>query len=411
MKLDQLKNKRILILGLGKEGIDALKFFKKKFPTNLIAGADKNEKIKNKVTRVKYYLGNKYLDSIKNYDVVIKSPGIPLHVIKPLIKKNQHITSSTDIFLNNCQGLVIGVTGTKGKSTICTTIHNILKSGGYKSNLIGNIGKPTLKHLLKNDPSEIYVYELSSFQLAVATKSPDIAIILNIFKDHLDHHRNFKEYINSKGRIFKFQKKSDFLIYNRKDKIVRNLAKKAESQKISFTLENNNSELFKIIGDLFQISDRETREGIGKTKPLPHRMEFVGKCQNIFFYNDSAATIPEATIKAIGKLNPRIDTIIVGGLDKGFNLSELIKSISKSNIKNIVYFPDTGITISQEISRKELFPAQNMKSAVSIAFQKTKKGKICLLSPGAASFNMFKNYKERGNYFKKYVKNEEKQRR
>ncbi len=411
MKLEKLKNKKILILGLGEEGTDALDFIKIKYPKQIVAVADRNNKIK-KNKKVIYYTGENYLNKINEYDIIIKSPGIHLSKIKPFIKKNNIITSVTDIFLNNCRGLVIGVTGTKGKSSTCSLIYEILKSEKYKVNLIGNIGKPVLKYLINNDPQQIYIYELSSFQLALTNKSPDISIVLNIFKDHLDYHSSFNEYLECKKNIFKFQKQDDFLIYNKKDKTVRKMIEKAKSQKIPFTPDNNNIELFNVIGDLFRIDDSVVEKKIKKVKALPHRMEFLGKYNNIYFYNDSAATIPEATIKAINSLNNEINTIIIGGVDKGFNFNKLVKSILKSKIENVIYFPETGITIKNKIEKEtnkiKTFIAKDMKQAVMIAFKKTKKNRICLLSPAASSFNMFKNSKERGNLFKKYVKNEEK---
>jgi UDP-N-acetylmuramoyl-L-alanine---L-glutamate ligase len=396
MKLKELKNKKILIVGLGKEGTDALKFFKKLYPKQSVAVTD--EKMSNK---------KNYLKDIKKYDVIVKSPGIPLHSIKPLVNRKTIITSPSDIFLNNCQGLIIGVTGTKGKSTTCSLIHRILRKNKFKAELIGNIGKPVLGHLFKNDPDKIYVYELSSFQLATVSKSPQISIMLNLFKDHLDHHKDFQEYANAKKRIFQFQTKNDFLLYNNKDTKIKNLIKQAQSIKIPFSPINDNQQLFEIIGQLLQIPQKSIESEFEKKLILPHRLEFVGKHKKISFYNDSAATIPEATIRAIEKLSPNIDTIIVGGVNKGFDSQNLIKKIEQSGIKKLIHFPETGTVIAKKISSKiKTFPAENMKQAVSIAYQQTKENKICLLSPGASSFNMFKNYKQRGDLYRRYVKNE-----
>ncbi len=402
MKLEKIKNKKILVLGLGKEGIDVLKFLKTLFPEKEISAGDIDKKIKRDVSKVKYYLGDDYLKNIKRYNLIIKSPGIPLHQISPLVKKGTVVTSATDIFLNNCEGLVIGITGTKGKSTTATIIYNILKKSGFKAELIGNIGKPMLSYLLKDNPSKIYICELSSFQLASVTKSPQIAILLNIFKDHLDHHKNFKEYLECKKNIFRYQSKDDFLLFNEKDSLVKKMVKGVKPEKIAFS---GREELFEAISSLFKIPLSIVDKEVQEFKNLPNRLEFVGRYNGISFYNDSAATIPEATINAISLLGDDLETLIVGGVDKGFDFKELRKRISQSRIKNLICFPETGPVIARGLSERiNKFYVDKMSDAVDLAYQKTGKKKISVLSPGASSFNLFKNYKERGNIFKRCVK-------
>ena len=302
--------------------------------------------------------------------------------------------------------MVIGVTGTKGKSTTCSIIYKILESHKLNAFLIGNIGNPVLNLLFGDQEKKIYVYELSSFQIATITKSPDIVIFLNLFKDHLDHHRNFKEYSEAKKRIFKFQSKENILIYNKEDRLVKKLIEKAKSKKIPFNPSRNNFQVYEIIGKIFKIPKNKIQKEVKGFKSLPHRIEYIGQKKGIHFYNDSSATIPEATILAIKKLK-NINTIIVGGVDKGFDLNKLSREIAVSEIKNIIYFPETGIEIAEKVGKLnekiKLFPVYNMKEAVLISFRETRKNKICLLSPAASSFNMFKNLKQRGIIFKKYV--------
>ncbi len=419
MKIEELKDKKVLILGLAREGVDTLVFLQKKFPDQEIGLADRNDKIElSNLKKTNLHLGKDYLKSIKDYDIVIKSPGVPLNLIRPYIKKNQIITSQADIFLSSCKGLVIGITGTKGKSTTSTLIHKILKAKKLKAFLIGNIGKPALSYLLTDKEDKIYIYELSSFQLETATKSPQIAIILNFFKDHLDQHKDLQEYFNAKKRIALFQEENDFLIFNSKDPQVKKMTVSSKAQKLPFDPIRDrlkvkdklsiSGEPIAIIGEVFNIPKNIILSEINKFKPLKHRLEYVGKYKNIHFYNDSAATIPEAAISAINKLGKKLDTIIVGGADKGFSTKELSKAILDSSIRNIILFPETGKKIEKDIlkSKKKvnLFNANDMKEAVSICFSKNKKKGICLLSPAASSFNMFKNYKQRGDLFKKNVK-------
>jgi len=434
MKLKDLKNKKILILGFGKEGKDTLKFLRKIFPKKKIGIADKNLKIKkSKIKNVKWHLGKNYLKSLKNYDLIVKSPGIPIHLpeIEKAFKKGK-ITSQTEIFFQNCKGKIVGVTGTKGKSTTSNLIYKILKEGGLKVHLVGNIGKPPLSLLSSDSEGKIYVYELSSHQLYNLKKSPQIAVFLNVFPEHLDYYKNFREYLMAKANICLWQKKEDFLIYNFKDKNIKKIVKKSKAKKIpiknySNILQNIGISISKIplkgehnllniacaikVGEIFNIPKTKIKKAIQNFKGLPHRLEFLGAFKGIYFYNDSLSTIPETTIFALNTLGEKVQTLILGGYDRGLDFKNLAKRILKSKVQTLILFPDTGERILKEIlklnkkRRKiEAFFVDNMKDAVRLSFEKTQKGKICLLSPASPSFNLFTNYKERGNLFKKYVK-------
>lgn len=372
MKINDLKNKKVLVLGLGREGKSTLNFLKKHFPTKVIGVADQNQ-------------GENYLDSLKDYDVIIKSPGIPyLPEIKKVKRMGRIITSATNIFFENCKGKIIGVTGTKGKSTTTAMIYEVLKVGGLDVYIAGNIGKTALELLDNINRDSIVVYELSSFQLADLTKSPHIAVITNIYQDHLDWHGSFESYIKAKENISKFQSAKDVLISG-KDGI----------------------EAATAIGKLFKISKDKIKKAIKDFKPLPHRLEYIGEVKGIKFYNDSLATNPHATIYGLKLLGRDVETLIAGGFDRGVDYSILGPAIAKSKIKTLILFPNTGAKIEKAVreanGKQQIFNAKNMKEAVKLAFEKTSKGKICLLSPASASFNMFKDYEDRGNQFKKMV--------
>ena len=428
MKISELEKKRIVIVGFGREGKDTFWFLRKLYPNKILGIADRNSKLKIKNLKfVRWHLGKNYLKALKNYDIIIKSPGIPIHLpeIEKAYKEGK-ITSQTEIFFNNCQGKIIGVTGTKGKSTTSSLIYEILKSGGVKAYLVGNIEKPVLSFLLKDKPENVYVYELSSHQLYNLKKSPQIAVFLNIYPEHLDYYKNFREYANAKANITRYQTKNDYLVYNPENKIVREITKKSKAKKIAIAkklknylvekinLQNTNIIAAVMVAKIFGISEKNIKKAIKKFKPLPHRLEYVGKYQGIHFYNDSLATIPEATIVALDTLGDRVETIMLGGYDRNIDFKNLAKRVLKSKIKNIILFPTTGKHIWQEIikfsqkrtSKKLLknFFVDNMKEAVKLAFKYTSKGKICLLSCASASFSIFKDYKERGDLFKKYVK-------
>ena len=433
MKLDELKNKRILILGFGREGRDNFRFLRKLFPKKIIGVGDRLEfenldkKAKKlihneKFSRcVKLHLGDNYLKALKNYDVIIKSPGIPF---KELWKSDFHnfkkLTSQTEIFLENCPGRIIGITGTKGKSTTASLIYQILRRGGIKAHLVGNIGKPVLSLLFKATPNDIYVYELSSHQLYNLKKSPRVAVFLNIFPEHLDYYRNFNEYVKAKVNITKYQTKKDFLIYNSGDKLVREIAKKSRAIKIPIKGEyyELNKTAAKTIGKLFKIPSKVIEKAIREFKPLPHRLELVGTFKGITFYNDALSTIPETAILAMDALGKRVQTVFLGGFDRKIDFKKLAKHILKNkNIKNLIFFPTTGEKIWKEIIKlsggqtsansaklPKHFFVNNMPEAVRLAYQHTQKRKICLLSCASTSFSIFRDYKEKGNLFKKYVR-------
>ncbi len=404
MKLEDLKTKKILVLGVGREGKDTLAFLRKKFPSKTIGVADQK-------------FNKEYLQTLKDYDTIIKSPGISPHTIAPFITKKQTVTSQTDIFFENCEGTIIGITGTKGKSTTASLIFKVLKAGGLKAHLIGNIGEPVLSYLEKSGSNDIFVYELSSFQLTNLKQSPHIAVLLNVYPEHLDYYKgNFKEYAAAKANIAKYQTETDFLIYNKDDKNIAAIAKQSKAQKIPFgrlrnlvskSLETKflaPAEPARIIGKLFGIPRATIESAIRNFKPLPHRLERIGEYQNISFYNDSLATIPQATIQALQLFKSKVYTLIAGGFDRGIDYSPLSKAIEKSSVKTLILFPTTGEKILRAMHHApQHFFAKNMKEAVRLSYEYTPKGGICLLSPASSSFNMFKNYEDRGNQFKKFV--------
>jgi len=452
MKLSDLKNKKILILGLGKEGKDNLKFFRDFLPKNKTIGVadklpfesfdSKTREMLQKVRPVKFWFGRDYLKSIRKYDVIIKTPGIPKSLLEPYLTPSQKVVSQTNIFFENCPGEIIGVTGTKGKGTTTFLIYQILKQAKKKVHLVGNIGKPVLSFLKRSTKGDIFVYELSCHQLVDIKHAPHIAVLLNIWPEHLDYYKGFLEYVKAKENITKHQTKKDYLVFNERDKIVRMVAKKSKARKIPFSLKRNlkkgyivygfgkkQEKIIKageiqllgkfnlqnvigavIVAKILAIPTKTIKEALKAFKPLPNRLEFVGSLGGVDFYNDSFATAPQAAVEAIKTFKGRIGTVMIGGYDRGLDFKELAKTVIRAKIKNVVLFPPSGERIWQEITKlkkrnlPDKFVAHNMKEAVSFAKRHTKRGEVCLLSPGSASFGIFKDYKERGKLFKKYVK-------
>ncbi len=439
MKIKDLKNKKILILGFGKEGKDTLSFLRNRFPDKKIGIADKKPK-KIKDENLEVHFGDRYLQAIKEYDVIFKTPGIPLRKIECLIK-GKELTSQDKLFLENCPGTIIGITGTKGKGTTASLLYNIFKESGRKAHLVGNIGEPRLTYLEKAKKEDIFIQEFSARQLQLVEKSPPISIFLNLYQAHLDYYKNIAEYKKAKERITTFQIKNDYLIYNADQEEVCRIAKKSKAKKILFSLKKEadcfarDQEIFwegapllptdevPLAGKfnlyntmaaicaakLFSIPNSKIRKGIKNFKPLPHRLERVGEYKGITFYNDSLATLPEPVIAALNTFKKDIGTLILGGYEAGQNFQKLGEKIKELEIKNIILFPPTGERIKKRIKKEgsekiNFLETESMKEAVKFAFDNTEKEKIVLLSPAAPSFGVFKNYKERGEKFKKWVK-------
>ncbi len=330
-------------------------------------------------------------------------------MIAPYVGKKQTVTSQAAIFFANCKGTIIGVTGTKGKSTTSSLIQHVLKKGGFKAHVIGNIGKPVLQFLSKG--KDIFIYELSSFQLGELWQSPHIAVLLNVYPEHLDYYKNFQEYAEAKARITTYQQKDDILIFNKKDPVASAIALKSKARKLPFAMAKGkgtwiaSKEPAILIGRLYRIPKNVIERAIKTFKPLPYRLEKVGEWKGICFVNDSLATIPEATTAALDALEPNVHTLIAGGLDRGISFQNLSKRIEKSAVKTLILFPQTGKKIIQNLKHPpQTFFVQDMKEAVQIAYRYTPQGKICLLSPAAPSFNLFRDYKDRGDQFIKWAK-------
>ncbi|MDD5750210.1 MAG: UDP-N-acetylmuramoyl-L-alanine--D-glutamate ligase [Candidatus Pacebacteria bacterium] len=436
-----LKNEKILILGFGKEGTDSYAALRKLFPDKVLGIADKKDlddfdertrAVLTKDKNLKKHFGRNYLAQAGEYDLIIKTPGISSAELGKLKAKRAgapRITSQTEIFFDNFPGLIVGVTGTKGKGTTSSLVYSILKKAGLEVYLGGNIGRPVFQYLLKSKPSHIFVYELSDHQLQNLKKSPQIAVFLNIFLDHQDYYRNFQEYQAAKANIALHQTKNDILVYNSDDPLVKKIAQTDKAQKIVFSLasplscfEKTLKKHYTLKGDfnflnlraavrvaeLFGVSEKAITETIKVFKGLPHRLEFAGKYKGIEFYDNSMATIPETTILDIRTFNGKPISLVAGGSEKGSEYASLAREISKSSVLNLIVLGQgTGQKIEASLKplrSPRIFQTNSMKEAVEICYKKTAKNGVCLLSPASASFNMFKDYQDRGEQFKKWIK-------
>jgi UDP-N-acetylmuramoylalanine--D-glutamate ligase len=385
--LDSYKN--IAIWGFGREGKAVYNFIKKYLPSKPIFIIDSNPDITD-ISMPQ-----------KEFELIIKSPGISLYKLG-INYSEYNFTSSTELFIKHFKNQIIGITGTKGKSTTTKFLGEML---GIK--IAGNIGIPIFE-IIEEIGENLVVYELSSHQLFNIRYSPFIAVLTNLYEEHLDYYASKDEYFKSKMNIFKFQNPQDFAIFNEKNFA---FAKNYINSKINFynsnccenmyEFENKfiHSDTIKIalqVAKILNLEEKKVFETLQNFSPLPHRMEFVCEKNGIKFYNDSISTIPETSINAITTLNP--DTVIIGGDDRGVNYSPLIKFLEKREI-NVILMYESGEKIYKNL-KKAVF-VENLDEAVKKAFEITKK--CCLLSPGAASYNHFKNFEERGEKFKNLI--------
>lgn len=372
----------VCILGYGKEGKISEEYVKKNYPNLEIGILDKS-------------LDENYLEKQKDYDLAIKTPGI--------LKEKVTIpyTTATNIFFSQNKNFTIGVTGSKGKSTTTSLIYDILKEAGKKVRLIGNIGNPMLETTFsKVDPDEIFVVELSSYMLDDIEYSPNIAVLLNLFPEHLNYHGDAEKYYEAKRNIFKFQKSTDYKVeFPFKDNSL--------VEKVSLPLVgNHNKENIKAaieVVKILDIDDSVIEKALVKFKPLSHRLELVGKFKDVYFYDDANAAIPEATIAAVEALK-NVDTIFLGGEDRGYDFDTLEKTLRDYNVKNIVLFPDSGNRMLESRDGFNILKTESMEEAVRFAYENTEKGKICLLSMASPSYSLWKNFEEKGDLFQGLVK-------
>lgn len=446
--------KSLALLGFGREGKSTYKLLRKVFPQKTITIIDENAEVRNDEIlkndpNLLFISGPDCMQAIDGFDTAIKSPGIPSNTLPKELKRVQ-LTSQTDIFLQCYGHQSIGITGTKGKSTTSSLTYHILENAGVNTLLVGNIGIPPFDCINDIGPDTIIVLELSSHQLEYISHAPHIAVFLNLFQEHLDHYYTYLEYQSAKFNIGKYQGASDYFLYNQDNETLCQLLEKSvelETQSLAFSLKqgakaelrldnqwielNYGRRLIKLYDSsqgqplkghhnlynimaagaacyLCGVSTHQIGLGIRSFNGLEHRIELVGNYGGIVWYNDSIATIPEATIEAVKTLET-VDTVILGGFDRGIEYNVLYPFLNTSGISNIIFVGVAGSRMKKEFneygnSNINFYSAEDFQQVVSIAGKVTQKGKICLLSPAAASYDMFKNFEERGNTFKKNVR-------
>ncbi|CAF3375749.1 unnamed protein product [Rotaria sp. Silwood1] len=441
-------HQNILILGFGREGQSTYRTIRKFLPDRTVSIADRNMNLIDNQQlandpKVVLRLGDNYLEDLSEYDLIIKTPGISLKH-HPKLANDPRISSQADLFLSVFSSQTIGITGTKGKSTTTSLIYHIVQKYTTNVVLVGNIGIPPFDMIDQITSETLIVYELSSHQLQFIRQAPRISVLLNIFQEHLDYYCSYEQYQQSKLNIVRFQNENDFVIYNADNAIItdfladfkdpRKRVALSVTQQLKdgfyimnnqiFIAEQGHSVLFydangrkTLMGDhnlfnmmaaaavcrILTVPDDTIQEGFNDFKSLPHRLEYVGNFWGIHFYNDSISTIPETTIAAL-KTIQNVDTLILGGFDRGIDYSSLIEFIYQHPIPNLIFIGSAGKRMHEAFDKNllpenHLYITKTYAEVVDIAFKVTRVGKTCLLSPAAASYDMFTNFEERGTTF------------
>lgn len=445
----ELKNKKILVVGFGKTGKSVCDFLiHQNTPINIKVSESKNsfnlsQEIKPYQKKgIEFETGGHKLASFLDSDLIIPSPGVPpIPAIQEAKKKGIKVFSEVELASRFLKGKIIGITGSNGKSTVASLVHSIIKEGGLPSSLAGNIGTPLISFVEKSSEQDIFVTELSSFQLEYIEKlAPDLSVILNITPDHLDWHGNFSSYLRAKTNLLKNQKKNQAAVLNRDDPRVWSSRELGPEKIYSFSMKSKaphscfphkewivlkNSVEQKVIpikdiplkgihnrenvmasilsGHMFQVPLEKIKKTIMNFKGLEHRLEKVLSLKGVDFYNDSKATNIDATLKSIMSFNKKI-TLILGGRDKGGDFSRLKNEIKK-RVKKVIALGEARKKIIQALGKEiEVEEAPSIKEAVKRSFKDSKPGETVLLAPACTSFDMFDDFEHRGRIFKEEVK-------
>ena len=409
----RLRGKRILILGFGREGKSSLAFIQKYLPHATIGVADKNAEALKDLSGVAIYSGENYFDAINNYDIVLKTPGISLLGKDIDISK---ITSQTDLFLEELHSQIIGVTGTKGKSTTSTLIYHLLKESGRDAILAGNIGIPIFDIIEQITNKSIIVFELSAHQLQYIHRSPHIGILLNVFEEHLDHFGTFEAYRDAKLNIIRKMSEADWAVtsdefcYEAEAMMVRSLSYQyydfgVDWEAIPLKGEHNrlNVKAALCAINAFGVPVDEVLPHLYTFHPLEHRQELVGTFGGVTFYNDSISTIPQATIAALQTIK-NVTFLLLGGYDREIDYTPLIDYLKKNPVKHILYTGKAGNRMYEMLQHSgyqgDIKNFKDLNEAFEIIKKLSENGDVCLLSPAAASYDQYRNFEERGSLFK-----------
>lgn len=451
-KLDEFKynvaGKNITVIGIGISNLPLIKYLVSLGANVTACDRRSAEDLGENYTEleklgVKFNLGDGYLNNLSG-DMIFKTPGMRYDVPELLKAKENGsiVTSEMEVFFEVCPSHIIAVTGSDGKTTTTTLIHKMMTDAGYKTWLGGNIGNPLLTDTEKMKENDWVILELSSFQLHTMRKSPEIAVITNISPNHLDMHKDYKEYIDAKKNIMLYQNEGDTLIVNADNQVTADIGKSANGA-VKYFSRNGMADVYldgniikRGIVEILNIKDikipgmhnvenymaaiaavsglvsKEVIVNVAKTfGGVEHRIELVRTLDGVKYYNSSIDSSPNRTINTL-RVFPNKVIIIAGGKDKGIPYDEIGPALAE-HVKVLILIGATSDKIQEvldaEINKTgngkdiEVIRATSYEDAVNTARSKAHDGDVVLLSPASTSFDMFRNFEERGNLFKKIV--------
>lgn len=445
-----LKDKNVLVIGFGITGLSAVKALDKLQANVYLYDSKSEDDLKEFLCEIEDIDVKKYLNGempvLKDIDLILKSPGVPLDIPILLEAKsiNKEIISDLELYYRLKSGKnIIAITGTNGKTTTTKLVGEIFKKAGCNTFIAGNIGIGVLDNIFEIQEKDILIVEASSYQLEdTISFKPHISAIINITPDHISWHGSFENYIASKLKILNKQNKDDYTVLNYDDKILKDIGEKSKANVVWFSTKvrldegafiedgwivfrknsktnriikrdhiqipgNHNMENILVsvaISYLMGISLKSIERSIKEFKGVEHRIEYIKTKEGISFYNDSKGTNPDSTIKAIEAIDSPI-ILIAGGYDKGSEFDKLIDAFD-GKIKELVLLGETKDKIKQTAISKgfnSVHITNNMKDAVKLSYKLASIGDNILLSPACASWGMYKNFEERGIDFKNIV--------
>jgi UDP-N-acetylmuramoylalanine--D-glutamate ligase len=447
-EISDIRGKKVTVFGAGRSGLAVAELLHENgamvfLSEQNLLNKDKELSVKKLPKTIESEFGG-HTQRAFEADWIIISPGISISgpIVQKAIVNGLPVFGELEVASWFCRSPIIAVTGSNGKSTTTTLLGEIFHQSGRHCVVAGNIGQPFAREVKKVKQESIVVLEVSSFQLEAIQKfHPKISVFLNLTPDHLDRHESIEKYSEVKERIFKNQTLSDYLVYNGLDQRVSKSALKAKCKKVVFGLDTHegwcgyvhqgnlllrsgekkeikliSEEELKIRGEhnvsnvlaaslcscIMGVQPEVIREVLGNFNGLPHRMEFVRKIENIVWINDSKATNVDSVWYALGSfLNPVI--LIAGGRDKDSNF-QLLKSRIKEKVKEIILLGEAAEKMAEIFQGiRPVVIVSSLKDAVIMAQKKAEPGDVVLLSPACASFDMFENFEDRGNQYKKLV--------
>ena len=436
---EAVAGKRVLLLGFGREGRALYRRLMQVGGYQALGIADQNP-IADAPDGAALHIGSDYQAAMTEYDVVFKSPGIVLEEAFQPQKLSCRVTSLTELFLTAYRSQCIGITGTKGKSTTSSLLYHVLQTAGVPSVLGGNIGIPMADLYEQITPETVIVLEIGVHQLEYNHVSPKTAVFLNLYEEHLDHYGTFEYYAYCKENIYRNQKSGDLLICGQQGLPAANDCK---ANVLRLAMDDPNADVSLLHGDTVFFcgdtmklpedmaltglhnryncavvyalakrcgcTDDMIYAGIRSFSPLPHRLAPVGMFHGIRWVDDSISTACETCINALTAL-PDTDTVLIGGMDRGISYQPLLAYLSASAVPHIILMSDSGKRLFEEakaygnVLTERMLYAETLPEAVAVAKRITAEGKICLLSPAAASYNVYQNFEKRGEHFQKLIK-------